>query len=136
MYRAFFVVTPAQAGLWRQEAGANIRIANGPQGKPRMQHVIQRLQGHRLSYWLSACAGTTGRRLRLGQRPAVALQQAIELGIERCLDADASPIDRMVESQSPCMQEQTVHAEMLLEQAVVLGAAVADVADQRMAQIG
>ena len=32
---------PAQVGLRRQEAAANMRVANGPKGKLRMQRVIQ-----------------------------------------------------------------------------------------------
>jgi len=35
------IVIPAQAGLRRQDAEANIRAANGPKGKLRMQFVIQ-----------------------------------------------------------------------------------------------
>jgi hypothetical protein len=40
-----FAVIPAKAGLRRQEAEANIRAANGPEGEPRMRRVIQCLKG-------------------------------------------------------------------------------------------
>ncbi|MEZ5463603.1 hypothetical protein [Dokdonella sp.] len=33
--------TPAKAGLWRQDAGTNIRVANGPKGKLQEPHVVQ-----------------------------------------------------------------------------------------------
>ena len=35
------LVIPAEAGLRRQDAGANIRVANGPKGNLRTQIVIQ-----------------------------------------------------------------------------------------------
>jgi hypothetical protein len=35
------LVVPAQAGLRRQEAEANIRNANGPKGKPQERRVTQ-----------------------------------------------------------------------------------------------
>ncbi|GAA0705144.1 hypothetical protein GCM10009105_02390 [Dokdonella soli] len=38
------IVIPANAGLRRQDAGANIREADGPQGNLRTQVVIQRLE--------------------------------------------------------------------------------------------
>jgi len=31
---------PAVLGLWRQDAGANMREANGPKGEPQMRRVI------------------------------------------------------------------------------------------------
>jgi hypothetical protein len=34
-------VIPAQVGLRRRDTEANIRFANGPNGKLRMQRVIQ-----------------------------------------------------------------------------------------------
>jgi hypothetical protein len=39
----FSLVIPAQAGLRRQDAGANIRAANGPKGEPRTRRIIQLL---------------------------------------------------------------------------------------------
>jgi hypothetical protein len=38
--KSFFVI-PAKAGLWRQDAGTNIRAANGPEGVRLEPHVIQ-----------------------------------------------------------------------------------------------
>jgi len=39
--RLFFLVIPAKAGLRRQDAGANIRAANGPKGTRQESRVIQ-----------------------------------------------------------------------------------------------
>ena len=44
-------VIPAQAGLWRHDAGTNIRIANGPKGMPQERHVIQFLLLMRWRKW-------------------------------------------------------------------------------------
>jgi len=38
-----YLVIPAKAGLRRQDAEANIREADGPEGEPRKRRVIQRL---------------------------------------------------------------------------------------------
>ncbi|HEY2395114.1 MAG TPA: hypothetical protein VGH81_03900 [Rudaea sp.] len=35
-----YAVIPAKAGLRRQDAGANIRAANGPKGMPQERRVI------------------------------------------------------------------------------------------------
>jgi len=50
------LVVPAQAGLHRQDAEANIRAANGPQGKRQESHVVQ------FCPWSTKPKSTTGPR--------------------------------------------------------------------------
>ena len=72
---------------------------------------------------------------RSRQRPAETLQQAGEFAVERCLDAQSIAVKRVLEAQSLRVQQQSMHVVVLLEQTVVFGAAVAGVADQRVAQM-
>ena len=54
---SFLLVIPENAGLRRQDAGANIGRADGPKGRPLERPVIQFLAAQRR--WLPAFAGTT-----------------------------------------------------------------------------
>src|SRR3954468_11582210 len=56
---------PAFAGLRRQDAEANIRAANGPQGELRMQRVM------------------TSKEVRAGRRTVEALASTVELWLRR-----------------------------------------------------
>ena len=56
-------VIPAKAGLRRQDAGANIRVANGPKGAQQELRVIHFVL--RESTWIPGSASRT----KLGKRP-------------------------------------------------------------------
>jgi len=45
------LVISTQAGLRRQDAGANIGAADGPKGERRMRRVIQRLAFNDQRHW-------------------------------------------------------------------------------------